>query len=199
MHPRIRSVIAFGLLIAIIVVPLWYARQRQKEFRNFRIVQDGVLYRSGQLTPAALEKVVAQYGIKTIVSLRYPPNIGEPAPDAWEESWASDHRVQHLRIQPREWSADDESVPAEEGVKQFLKIMDNPTNHPVLIHCYAGVHRTGSHCAIYRIDYQGWQNSAAIEEMRELGYDHIDRETDVRDYLRSYQRRSSSVGDDRGN
>ena len=55
--------LARGFLIAILValvvaVPLLYSAHRHTTLRNFRVVEDGVLYRSGQLSPAAFERVL---------------------------------------------------------------------------------------------------------------------------------------------
>jgi protein tyrosine/serine phosphatase len=40
--------------------------------------------------------------------------------------------------------------------------MDDPANHPVLVHCFAGVHRTGAHIAIYRMVHDRWPNAKAL-------------------------------------
>jgi hypothetical protein len=63
--------------------------------------------------------------------------------------------------------------------------MDNPANYPVLVHCFAGIHRTGAFCAIRRMDHDGFTNEEAIQEMKNLGYtiEHMD----VLPYLRNYR------------
>ena len=67
--------------------------------------------------------------------------------------------------------------------------MSNPRNHPVLVHCFAGIHRSGAYCAVYRMEFEGWTNDRAIVEMRKLGYNQIDDEWDVLEYLEKYQPR----------
>ncbi len=61
--------------------------------------------------------------------------------------------------------------------------MDDPANYPVLIHCYAGIHRTGTMCAIFRMDYQGWTNDEAMNEMRTFGDTMLDDHEDILGYL----------------
>ena len=39
----------------------------------------------------------------------------------------------------------------------------------VLVHCFAGIHRTGVHVAAYRIDRHGWTNAEAMDELRWMG------------------------------
>lgn len=67
--------------------------------RNVGVVQPGVLYRSGQPTPAGLEKVVAEHGTRTVVSLR-PVRDADGSPDTWEEELCSRLGVRHVRIAP---------------------------------------------------------------------------------------------------
>src|SRR5262249_12260683 len=56
-----------GLLIATLLVggPLVYSSFRQAETRNFRVVRDGVLYRSGQMRLSGMKRMLRDYGIKT--------------------------------------------------------------------------------------------------------------------------------------
>jgi tyrosine-protein phosphatase SIW14 len=174
--------IAFGLVIATLLIggPFWYYSYHTRSFRNFHVVEEGVLYRSGQLNVAGLKRLIHDYGIKTVVSLR----DGDKTNDQEEEKYLkSETDVEFKRIMPRAWWASDGSVPAEIGLAEFREIMADPAKHPVLVHCYAGIHRTGAFCAVYRMD-QGWPNGEAIREMRNLGYtiEHMD----VLPYLENY-------------
>ena len=49
--------VVFGLSIAALLIggPLWYFSYHGHCFRNFRVVEEGVLYRSGQLNVAGLK------------------------------------------------------------------------------------------------------------------------------------------------
>jgi protein tyrosine/serine phosphatase len=183
--------IVFGLCIAVLIVggPVVYATYRQSMMRNFRLVREGVLYRSGQMSLAGLKLAVHDYGIKTVITLRDAAYPGDPPPDLAEEKYCQVEEINYCRISPRTWWAPDGSVPAEEGVKRFRAIMDNPDNYPVLIHCFAGIHRTGAFCAVYRMEYEHWTNEQAIGEMRAYGYRDLDDEWDLLGYLEQYQPR----------
>lgn len=176
----------FGLLIVLFMIaaPLAYQRQKSREFRNFRVVESGVLYRSGQLSVPRLRQIVSQYGIKTIISLR----DGESDRDQAEEEWTHVRGFRFERIPYRSWAPDATGeVPAEIGIKEFRAVMDDPANYPVLVHCFAGIHRTGAMCAVFRMDYQGWTNAQALAEMRLMGYTMLDDHQDVRDFLTAYR------------
>ncbi len=176
--------IAFGCLIALVLVggPLGYYSYHNHCFRNFRVVEEGVLYRSAQLNLTGLQRIIHDYGIKTVISLR----DGDKANDIDEEHYLRTRtEIKFVRIPPRPWHADDGSVPAEVSVQEFRDVMADPSNFPVLVHCYAGIHRTGAMCAIRRIDHDGWTNAEAIEEMINLGY--TAQHLDVLPYLWKYK------------
>jgi protein tyrosine/serine phosphatase len=184
-----------GSLIAFVLVasPWVYSTLQQRHIRHFRCVREGVLYRSGQLSLSGLQRIIHDYGIRSVVTLRDAYTSGESVPDQEEEDYCRTHGIRHFRITPREWSQVDGNVPAERGVAQFLAVMDNSENYPVLVHCFAGIHRTGAHCAIYRMEFDRWSNREAIEEMKRCGYANLDNEANVLGYLESYRPRWASV------
>ena len=174
-------------MAALIGLPLSYAHQREKLQRNFRVVEDGKLYRSAQLNPEGLSRVINDYGIKTVISFRFPSEPGQTPPDQWEVDFCKKLGVNHVHITPDVWSPDKEGViPAQKGVDQFLKVMNDPRNQPALVHCFRGAHRTGIHCAIYRMEFNKWSNEEAISEMKALGYTNLDEEENIRTYLSQY-------------
>lgn len=183
-----------GLLVTLFIVgtPFAYAQWRERDVRNFRVVQDRVLYRSGQLSPAGLQRIVHDYGIRTIVSFRYAEeDKGKPEPlDAWEETYCAKAGINYVRIRPDYWHDHNGTgiIPAEVGAAKFLRVVSDPQMQPVLVHCYRGVHRTGAHCALFRMECQGWSNADAIAEMKATGYDTLDKEDDIRTYMERYQR-----------
>src|SRR5207237_1241596 len=91
------------------------------------------------------------------------------------------------RIPPRPWWASDGSVPAEKGVKVFREVMSDPANYPVLVHCFAGIHRTGAYCAVYRMEFEGWSNARAIAEVKDHGYSNLEEDWDILGYLEQYR------------
>jgi protein tyrosine/serine phosphatase len=177
-----------GTLIAAMLVggPVGYAYYQQTQIRNFRVVRDGVLYRSGQMSLAGLKRVIHDYGIRTVITLRDTIHLGTPPPDLEEEEYCIREEINYCRISPQVWWSADGSVPAEGGVVKFRKVMADPANYPVLVHCFAGIHRTGAFCAIYRMEYEHWSNAQAIEELKAGGYTNLEDEWDLLGYLEQY-------------
>src|SRR5262249_4111012 len=154
----------------VLGVPLGFGFYHHSQYRNLRLVEEGVLYRSGQLRLRALKELVRDRGIRTVVTLRDSESPADPPPDFAEQRYCDAQETNYSRSAPRNWWSPDGSVPAAAGVRQFLAVMDDPANYPVLIHCYAGVHRTGAFCAVYRMEYDHWSNAQAIAELRACGY-----------------------------
>jgi tyrosine-protein phosphatase SIW14 len=65
--------------------------------------------------------------------------------------------------------------------------MSDPSKYPVLVHCFAGTHRTGAYCAIYRMEQEHWTNAQALAEMKTYGYITLDEEWDILGYLEVYR------------
>lgn len=165
MRPSRRQLL-WAAAAPLVAAPLVYAARRGRP-RNFGVVQDGVLYRSGQLTPTAFGRVLTGCGIRTVVTLR-PVRDADANPDGWEEEVCRARGVRHVRVAPRE-------EPGYAGLDRmaegFLAVLDDSASRPVLVHCLAGRDRTGAMCAIYRMEFDRWAPERAAAEMREFEFD----------------------------
>ncbi|MCS6975633.1 MAG: tyrosine-protein phosphatase [Gemmatales bacterium] len=191
--------IGLVFLIAGVAVPYAYHTHREQEYRNFRVVKPGYLYRSGQLTPTGLKRIIEEYGIRTVINLREENrDQGDASSNRWEEELCSKENVAFVRIPARSWWSKDGPPPARRSVARFLEVFRNPDKYPppILLHCFAGEHRTGAYCAIYRMEFEGWSPAEAIAEMKRCGYVNLDQEWDVRTFLELYRpSQSHSVAD----
>jgi tyrosine-protein phosphatase SIW14 len=178
----------------VFATPFVYSEYRKGTIRNLRVVEEGVLYRSGQLSPDGLEQIIRERGIKTVISLRAAREEGKDDPDSWEEAFCEARGLNHVRIVPRVWEPDKKGdVPASEAVREFLGVMDKKENYPVLVHCFAGIHRTGTMVAIFRMEYHRWPAERAVNEMRICGFDPLDMQQHIAPYLRNYTPRWKQI------
>jgi tyrosine-protein phosphatase SIW14 len=186
-----RRILPALLCVAVVMLcigaPVAWALHMQAQTRNFHIVKEGVLYRSGQTTLFGLKNLLHDYGIRTVVTLRDALVPGEPAPDRAEEAYCTGEEINYVRIPPRHWEAIEGPPPVDPGVRKFREVMTDPRNYPVLVHCLAGIHRTGAYCAIYRMEFEHWTNERAIDEVKAFGYTNLDSEGDILGYLENYQ------------
>ena len=60
----------------------------------------------------------------------------------------------------------------DDRVLEALRVMVDPANRPLMIHCKQGADRTGALVALYRIVVQGWTKQKAVLEMSTGGYHH---------------------------
>ncbi len=168
---RIVAVGVFTVFVAtLIAVPFAYYRDRYTQFKRFRVVADGILYRSGQLTAEGLDEAISRYGIRTIINLQNE----EPDPllenGQTESQFCRERGLRYVFIAPdlipRQCVPDHRPT----AIDEFLSVMDDPRNHPVLLHCRAGLHRTGVLAAVYRMEYDGWTARQALDELKANGF-----------------------------
>ena len=179
---RFGRIFAIGLVLSAIGVPLLFAHRERQEGRHLRVVRDGVLYRSAQLPPSGIGRAVKELGIRTIVSLRDSDRVA----DQTEERYCAEKGIRFVRIEPLSWNGVQGTAPIDAGLARFLEVMSDPKNHPVLVHCYRGVHRTGAYTAVYRMECEGWSRERALAEMVTAGYDLLDKHDDLRGYMTHY-------------
>ncbi len=182
-----------GTLVGVVAVllciggPVAFAVHMQAQTRSFAVVKDGVLYRSGQLTLFGLKNLLHEYRIRTVVTLRGPAVEGETAPDQAEEDYCNAEEINYVRLPPAHWESAEGPPPVEENVERFRAVMSDPANYPVLIHCFAGIHRTGAYCAIYHMEFDHWSNERAIDDLIAHGYTNLPEEEDIWGYLQDYR------------
>jgi protein tyrosine/serine phosphatase len=172
----LRPSVALSLLVLLLITagPFLHKAQKHRTYRNFRVVEDGVLYRSGQMSPAGFERVCRERGVRTVIKLR-DANDEKPADvaaDMAEEGYCRANGIVFHRVLPKDWEvAADGGVPMEENLRWFERAMADPaqTPRPVLIHCFAGIHRTGAMVAVYRVKHNKYFPDDAIAELKACG------------------------------
>jgi tyrosine-protein phosphatase SIW14 len=183
MNRTFARALASLVILLLIAGPVLYAFHEQAQMRNFRLVREGVLYRSAQMKLPGLKRAVHDYGIRTVVSLR----DATTADDRAEEEYCRKEEMNFFRLPPRTWDTTNGPAAAEENVRKFREIIADSKNYPILVHCFAGIHRTGAYVAVYRMEREHWTNEEAIAEVKACGYENLGEELDILTYLEKYQ------------
>src|SRR5262249_15108318 len=150
---RMPSAARWALAAAVVLVaafpPYAYFRYTYIHAKRFHEVVPGRFYRSGQMTAPGLREIVGRYGIKTVINLQHE----EPDPillDHWmgrgevrESVLCADLGVKYVLLTPDLLPPGNKLDSTPPAVEEFLKLLDDEANYPVLLHCKAGLHRTG--------------------------------------------------------
>lgn len=197
--------LGLALFFFMSVSPYVYYRYQYSHAKRLRPVVEGHVYRSGCLTAEGLREAIQKYKIRTVINLQEEATDPE-LPDSYfggkltkesELCRSLGARMEFLFVDlvPQERAASERP----QTIDRFLAIMDDPANYPVLIHCKAGLHRTGVVSAVYRMEYQHWDRLEAWHELRAHGFGEFvsDASNDyITQYILTYtsRARGSRVG-----
>jgi tyrosine-protein phosphatase SIW14 len=134
-----------------------------------------VLYRGAQPHTAGIREL-KKLGITTIVDLR-----GEnPGLRDSEREQAESLGIRFVNIPVNGWSP-----PSNDQVAQFLALFRNHPKEKVFVHCRFGDDRTGVFVAAYRMAYEAWPATQALNEMYFFGFNgfwHPSMKSFIRDF-----------------
>jgi protein tyrosine phosphatase (PTP) superfamily phosphohydrolase (DUF442 family) len=137
--------------------------------KRFGVVEQGRIYRSGQLSATLVKKVLAKHNIRVIVDLgaHKPKNPDQQA----EKQAASELDIDILRFPLRGNGTGDVNEYA-----RAITAIDSAekNNKPVLVHCHAGTQRTGGVIAAYRLLKQKKDPTSVINELKQYDWDPKD-------------------------
>ncbi len=175
------------ILIAVIILGILaaggttaYFLDRYKTLYHFETVDEGKVYRSGCLTERGLGRVHKLTGLKTIINLR---SVSEREKGQWyntEKNFAKRRGITIVDIPMLQ-----DTPPDEAQVKHFLSVVTTPEMLPALIHCEAGVIRTGMMVAAYRISVLKEDNEKVLRELPMYGHTFENRPA-VKNFILNY-------------
>jgi protein tyrosine/serine phosphatase len=196
--------LAAGVALLVAGPPIALFRAQYAHAKRFREVSPGRFYRSGQMTAAGFREMIDRHGIKTVINLQNE----DPDPllrERWfgkpylpESELCKQLGVNYHLLEPDilpEPNSLDKRPPVLDA---YLAILDDESAYPVLLHCKAGLHRTGRLTAIYRMEYEGWSVGEAMRELRANGYGFImssEEDNYVIQYIQNYKPRTPAERD----
>ncbi|GAA4159485.1 dual specificity protein phosphatase family protein [Chryseobacterium ginsenosidimutans] len=182
-----RILISLVVVTAVILAFVFY----QKKVRyNLVTISENKVYNSGVVPPDKLPGFISDYKIKTIVDLRDGLVQTELNPETKKQVNAEENAVDKI-AGVHYFNLPTDQIPEDSTVQKFLKIMDNPKNYPVLIHCHHGVGRSRLFSSIYRIEYENFTNENARSNARlfwEFG-SNFSKNSEKGIYLTNYKKR----------
>ena len=190
-----KKIIVFSLLAVVLVLVGKYVYDMNIN-HNFETITEEKVYKSGVIPPDQLKDYINKYHIKSIVDLRFPGTIDlVNNPEIPAELTAEKNAIEKIKG-VNYFNNGSDQVPKLENLKTFFRIMDNPSNYPVLIHCYHGVGRAELYSAIYRIEYENFTNEEARNGVRTLiKWSSFDDGKPKGEYLKAYKSRKELAAD----
>src|SRR5215216_3594146 len=168
-----------AVLIALVLLTVAQAAQhdppRKSHIKNFGCVNESY-YRGAQPKERDYEGL-ARMGIKTIIDLQ---REGE----ADEKQMVEAAGMKFYRI-----PMGDKSWPGAGQAEEFLKLVNDPANQPVFVHCRGGRHRTGAMTAVYRMTRNEWTADQAYQEMKQYDFEYGYGHGPLKDYVYAYYSR----------
>ena len=191
MTPKWQALLGACIVLIVVVVPIVCYRMVYTHDKRLHEIIPGRVYRSGQLTAEGFAAAKERFGLRTIVNVQ----DDYPDPDLSLNFWSSRHvkesewcaklGVRYVVIKPDLVSKKLAPDKHPEAIDQLLDLLDDERNYPVLIHCKAGLHRTGVLSAVVRMEYQGWTPVEAYRELKAHGFgDWVC--TSANEYVRQY-------------
>ena len=178
------------LLLVIVLIGIGKYVYDMNINHNFETITEGKVYKSGVIPPNELASYINKYHIKSVVDLRFP-GTGDDVnnPEIPAELTAEKEAIAKIKG-VNYFNNGSDQVPVQKNLDSYFKIMDNPANYPVLIHCYHGIGRAEMYSALYRIEYENWTNEQARQGVRTLvKWSSFDDGTPKGEYLKAYKSR----------
>jgi protein tyrosine/serine phosphatase len=117
---------------------------------------------------------LAAIGIQAVIDLTQDGDSSEPSV------------VQHQGMKFFRIPMTTHETPSAEKLGQFLKLVNDPANQPVYVHCQGGRHRTGVMTAVYRMTNDHWTADRAFGEMKQYKFGADFLHSEFKDFVYAY-------------
>lgn len=186
-----------GLILAAVVLAgaIWAWEEVVEDRvipKRWGVVEEGLIYRSGQLSAALVKRVLAEHGIEVIVDLT--AEVPDDRDQQAERRAADELGIEVKRFPLRGDGTGD--ITQYAGAVAAM-VQARREGRPVLVHCAAGTQRTGAATAFYRLLVQGKGPSFVVDEMIRYDWDPK-RDTILLDYINEHISELAAMLKDKG-
>ncbi len=166
---RTRLLLAFVTFVSAWLIVAGVKMYLDDTPKNFGVVQDGAIYRSGELEPGSLEWLADRKHIKSVIDLgAYDPGS--------EHERTMRELAGELGLNRYEFRMHGDAKGDPQDYARVLALLADPANQPAVVHCAAGAQRTGMAVLLYRTIVEGVPVGEAYQETLGFGHDPADNE-----------------------
>ena len=168
-----------GLVIVVgLAIWAWFGIIRYHVIpKRFGVVEQGRIYRSGQISAPLIKKILTKYNIRVIIDLSSADSNNHDKQA--EKQAAAKLNIKVLRF-PMSGNGTGDVNDYAGAVTAIANA--EKQNLPVLVHCAAGAMRTGGVIATYRLLVQKIDPNIVEDEIEKYGCD-IDNKPILRSFL----------------
>lgn len=182
--PRGRQTLILALAVALAAFLYVEVVRPNLVPKNFGVIEQGRVYRSGQLTPAAMRRIVEREHIKTEIDLGSYWDGGRLADPAGEAR--NQRAAEAMGVTRYVMPLVGDGTGNVNWYIHALRIMNDPSKQPVLVHCGAGSERTSVAAILYEQLRTGSpDNATGVEQARKFRHNPR-RNPHVREVLDAY-------------
>ena len=168
-----------GVIIALLITAAVILLVRHFHIKNFHVVEPEVLYTSGQPRGMDYTRLLYKYHIATIVNVRCASEHREKNWYNEEITWVRNNGVNYSEL-PIDRSVDRANYfPDERTQQEFLLIMADKENLPVLLHGSAGRKRVSMLASVWlrkNRDYSVDNTVRFVEKIKDQPVTRAERE-----------------------
>lgn len=177
MFRTISRKVLIGACCAAVLAGGWAYYQTQR-YKHLAIHDPGMVYRAAWLEPKAMAEVIERYQIRSVVNLCEPGEMGDHRWDG-ERSAVTNSGARLIELSmPTSVEANDPAI------EDHLKVMSDPKNYPMLVHCQHGVTRTAKFLAIYDIAFRHMTAEQTMAAQPTFGRE--DHNVHVKAFIRNF-------------
>jgi protein tyrosine/serine phosphatase len=165
-----------GIIITLLIIAAAKLLFDHFHINNFRTVEPGVFYTSGQPSGMDYTRLFYSYHIATIVNIR-------PASEHREKNWRNEEIVsmQNNGINYIEMPIEKTRyLPDKQTQEQFLTVMGNKSNLPVLLHGGRNDKRVAMLVAVWMVKTQNSTVGQTLKEVRRILEDRQPTQDEIR-------------------
>lgn len=162
---RLLSLAATIFVLLVICGYIWHNYLQDRIFpRRFGVVVPGMVFRSGQISPTLIRKVLTEHHIKVVVNLQFD--------DGSQAQRAEARAIRQLGITGYRFPLDGNGTgDIKHYAAAIARIQQSVRQgQPVLVHCAAGTQRTGGVIAAWQTLVRGVPVPVAIAGMEKYDW-----------------------------
>ena len=178
---RIASLVVLLLLATATGFGYWH----HKRYKHWAIHDPGMVYRSAWLQGDVFAEQIEKYQIRAVLNLCNPNELGEQR--CLDQRAAVSGAGAKLIELPMPATID----AGDPAVQEFVDVLSDPGNYPLLVHCQHGVTRTAKVLSMYDILFRGKTAQESLAAMPLFGRDEYS--VSVQAFVKDFEKRHQQL------